>query len=152
MKPFYPHYIKTLTALISLFLFGCSTTNIYCGANDQNWKEAAPSSANKLSYSLYLIGDAGADTLKSKAVLKNIAGHLNTADSTQAGIVFLGDNIYPLGLHKKHSKYRKEDELRLNAQLDLVKDFSGEIVFVPGNHDWKQGRENGLKFVKRQEK
>ncbi|MFT5724221.1 MAG: hypothetical protein ACI9JN_001339 [Bacteroidia bacterium] len=152
MKKLFNPYTKSFLLILTLFLFGCSTTKVFYGANDKNWEETAPVSENKLSYSLYLLGDAGADTFKSKAVLNYIAEHLKSADSNKSGVVFLGDNIYPLGLHKKHSKYRSEDELRLNAQLDAVKDFNGEIVFVPGNHDWKQGKPNGLKYIKRQEK
>ncbi|MFT7592369.1 MAG: hypothetical protein ACI9UJ_002304, partial [bacterium] len=152
MKPYLDHSLKQLLLVLSIFVFGCSSTKVYYGTDDKNWKESAPEIENKLSYSLYLIGDAGDDTIKSETVLNYVSAQLKASDSSKAGIVFLGDNIYPVGLHKKHSKYRAEDEVRLNAQLDAVKDFNGKIVFVPGNHDWKQGKENGIKFIKRQEK
>ncbi|MEO0341332.1 MAG: hypothetical protein AAF242_19245, partial [Bacteroidota bacterium] len=31
-------------------------------------------------------------------------------------------------------------------------DYNGKIVFIPGNHDWKEGKGEGDKFIKRQEK
>ena len=37
---------------------------------------------------------------------------------------------------------------RIKIQTDAVKDFKGETVFLPGNHDWY----SGLKGLKRQEK
>ena len=36
--------------------------------------------------------------------------------------------------------------IRLNR---IVKDFKGNTIFIPGNHDWYS---NGLKGLKRQEK
>ncbi len=106
----------------------------------------------ELLYSLYLIGDAGDDTINSMPVLNKLKLQLHKGDPQKSGVIFLGDNIYPKGLHKKKSDYRAEDETRLNAQLDVVKDFEGEVVFISGNHDWKKYDQGGLKAVKRQEK
>ncbi|TRX70205.1 metallophosphoesterase [Carboxylicivirga sp. M1479] len=106
----------------------------------------------ELLYSLYLIGDAGDDTTNSMPVLSKLHLQLQASDKKNTGVVFLGDNIYPKGLRKKKSEHRAEDEIRLNAQLDIVKDFEGDVVFLTGNHDWKKYDKGGLKAVKRQEK
>jgi hypothetical protein len=143
---------KVFVSLISIFLVSCSTSSVYYGKQDRNWNESAPVAENELVYSLYLIGDVGADTSKSGLVLNRVSAHLKNEATDKSGIVFLGDNIYPWGLHKKNSEYRAQDELRLNAQLDIVTDYNGKVVFIPGNHDWNHGRSDGLKYVKRQEK
>jgi predicted phosphodiesterase len=98
-----------------------------------------------------MLGDAGEDTAFSSQVLNGLKSRLES-DQTQSGVIFLGDNLYPMGLHKKSNSKRAEDELRLNAQLDVVKNYAGKVIFVPGNHDWKSGHKNGLDYVLRQEK
>ena len=32
-----------------------------------------------------------------------------------------------------------------------MKNFDGHKFFIPGNHDWRQGRSNGVEWVQRQE-
>ncbi|MBO6516112.1 MAG: metallophosphoesterase [Bacteroidia bacterium] len=135
-----------------LFLASCSSSKLYYHKEQQAWKDSATTSDNQLIYSLYLLGDVGDDTALSAPVLGSLKTKLDSSDKDEAGVVFLGDNLYPKGMHKKHSKWREQDELRLNVQLDAVKDFDGEIVFVPGNHDWQSAGVNGLKHVQRQEK
>ncbi|RJE70383.1 hypothetical protein BGP76_09825 [Reichenbachiella sp. MSK19-1] len=138
--------------VITLLLLGCSGAKVFYGSKNHDWDNTSPAENNDLMYSLYLIGDAGEDSIRSSSVLNNVSKHLKNADSNKSGIVFLGDNLYPEGLHKKSSEHRLKDEARLNPQLNIVKDFDGEIVFIPGNHDWKGGKRKGIKYVKRQEK
>ncbi|WP_282039448.1 metallophosphoesterase [Saccharicrinis aurantiacus] len=103
-------------------------------------------------YTLFMIGDAGEDTTQSMPVLNLVKKDLLNYDAQKSGVIFLGDNIYPEGLRKKKSKHRAEDESRLNAQLNVVTNFDGDAIFIPGNHDWDRYGEKGLKAIKRQEK
>jgi hypothetical protein len=107
---------------------------------------------NELMYSFYMIGDAGDDTTNSMPTISNLEKRLHLDAPDQTGIIYLGDNIYPDGLRKKTNKHRAEDELRLNVQLDIVKDWAGDVFVIPGNHDWNHYDEGGLKSIKRQEK
>jgi len=152
MKVFTSHFSKVFITIFSILLLSCSTAKVFYGKQERKWEELLPKTNSKLEYSLYLIGDAGAETSKSNQVLNSLSKNLNNEEADKSGVVFLGDNIYPQGLHKKSSVYRQEDEARLNAQLDVVKGFDGEIVFVPGNHDWKVGEKKGLNYIKRQER
>ena len=78
-----------------------------------------------------------------------MAQHLEQA-SEESSVIFLGDNIYPNGLaSKSEQEQRNIDEGKLKAQLDIVKDYDGQVFFIPGNHDWKR---YGLKGLKRQRK
>ena len=99
-------------------------------------------------YRLYLIGDAGSpggnptlDMLKAKLVNEEIA----------SGVIFLGDNIYNDGMPLKGSKHRVEAEGIINSQIDAVKKFKGDIFFIPGNHDWHNGNNDGWQRIKDQE-
>ncbi len=99
-------------------------------------------------YRLYMVGDAGSpggnptlDLLKEKLMKETIP----------AGIIFLGDNIYSNGMPEKGHKNRPEAEDIINSQIDVVREFDGDIFFIPGNHDWNNGKNNGWQYIKEQE-
>ncbi|MDY0779337.1 metallophosphoesterase [Tenacibaculum sp. IB213877] len=99
---------------------------------------------------IYLIGDAGYSPTNDYSLgLTAFKNHIKNKKTEGDLLLFLGDNIYPVGLPKKDSKKRKAAENNLNAQLNVAKDFNGETIFIPGNHDWYN---NGLKGLKREEK
>lgn len=103
----------------------------------------------EIAHSFYLIGDAGNSPMgTSSEALIAFKSELNKA-SKNSTAVFLGDNIYPKGLPKKEDESRDFAEHQLDVQIDAVKDYKGETVFIPGNHDWYN---EGLKGLKRQEK
>ena len=43
-------------------------------------------------------------------------------------------------------------EESLLAQLKILEDYEGQVIFIPGNHDWARGRKEGLEYVKNQRK
>lgn len=135
---------------IVILFASCAKRTVY--TQDQ-FSKNSPSNLfdGKLLEEVYLIGDVGADSSKSKYALNLLHNHLNKSEDSSTSVIFLGDNIYPKGLHKKDHYLRPQDEININAQLKSVEGFDGEIVFIPGNHDWEQGGENGFENVKRQE-
>jgi len=103
---------------------------------------------------LFLVGDAGQlddEILATNFVLTAVNEHLLNCKSP-TDLVFLGDNIYPLGLPSKNHEYRLISEKILESQLNLVQSLNGNAYFIAGNHDWKKGKKGGLKRIKRQEK
>ena len=139
--------IKNLLYFVSfVFLIGCASYKAkYLNKNQKTI--ATPK--KELLHSFYLIGDAGnapmGQTLPS---LDYFSGALNTASKNSTAL-FLGDNIYPIGMPKKDTPERALAEHRLQIQLNAVNGFKGKPIFIPGNHDWYN---NGVKGVKRQEK
>lgn len=104
----------------------------------------------KTCYEVLLIGDSG--NVKRKQpddVLELIKNHL--PDSSEAMVMFLGDNIYPHGLPEKDDVLRDDAELVLKAHHQVLENFKGKTVFISGNHDWNKGKSNGLGYVLRQE-
>ncbi len=91
---------------------------------------------------VYLVGDAGkmhypyAESLKAELA--------DTASSSV--VIFLGDNIYPQGLPAA-GRGRAKAESTLRAQLALAGDGRVPTYFIPGNHDWAQGRPRGWRHV-----
>lgn len=103
-------------------------------------------SAQDVNHSIYLIGDAGKDTMPGPALLmleQELKQHPNSTT------IFLGDNIYPTGLDGKDGTEKKRlAEKKLLSQLDRTKDYPGYVFWIPGNHDWKAGKWKGHWIVK----
>jgi hypothetical protein len=137
---------KIATLFIGLLIFNA------CATYTTQYKEVNKTfniPDKEIEHSFYFIGDAGNSPLgMSSAAIKAFKKELDNGSKNSTAI-FLGDNIYPKGLPKKGEKGRDFAEHQLNIQTAAVKDFKGETIFIPGNHDWYN---NGLKGLKRQEK
>ncbi|NNE31241.1 MAG: phosphoesterase, partial [Winogradskyella sp.] len=104
----------------------------------------------EINTTFYLIGDAGLSPQGEMSnALTAFNNHIANKNTEGDYTIFLGDNIYPDGLPEKDAKGRAQAENALDAQINSVKNFKGEVLFIPGNHDWYS---NGLKGLKRQEK
>ena len=95
-------------------------------------------------FTTFLIGDAGNTAMPNKTLL-SLKRQLDTTPNSI--VFFLGDNIYPQGLDGS-----PEAEQKLRAQLSILKDYKGEWIFIPGNHDWKAGLWKGYSCILRQQR
>jgi len=133
--------------IITACLASCATHHAQYG------KEATAISPDtlqdtKLIHRFYLVGDAGLATQpQSQQQLGIIKQKLNTG-SINSSLLYLGDNIYPLGMPPKDHKDREAAEASLASQLALADGFTGKTYFIPGNHDWY----HGLAGLKEEEK
>ncbi len=145
------YHIKFKTLPYSLLLIiglSCATKKTQFDASKEHIQAISSSKNSPIAHSFYLIGDAGNvknnKTLSHFQALKEqLAKH-----SKNSTVLFLGDNIYPRGLPPKSSSDRNTAEHCLQVQLDLVENFKGNSIFIPGNHDWYS---NGTKGIWRQE-
>ena len=137
--------ILTLSAV--LLLASCATYKTQY-KNEEDKQVAKPE--KEVDRTFYLIGDAGLSPQNGMSLaLEAFQNHISNKQTKNDFTIFLGDNIYPAGLPKKDEIGRKEAENGLNGQIKSVKDFKGEVVFIPGNHDWYA---DGVKGLKREEK
>lgn len=134
-------------SVITFLTIGCATYKPQYSSEE--WSQ--PSFPDKeIDKTFYLIGDAGLSPENGMSKgLTALNQHLQGKKTKDDYVLFLGDNVYPSGLHGKNHKLRASDENNLDAQFKSVKDFKGEIIFIPGNHEWYA---NGVKGVKAQEK
>ncbi len=102
-----------------------------------------------IELSIYLIGDAGAPAVGGDPVLQALVADMLSRPG-EKHTVFLGDNIYPRGMPDKADDSREEAERRITAQIDAVIQGGGTGIFLPGNHDWKKGGQDGWWNVRRQ--
>lgn len=137
--------MKKIILLCVLFLASCATYK-------PQYKTTAIVNSypkdKQIEHTFYLIGDAGNSALgKSSKALKAFKKELATASKNSTAL-FLGDNVYEKGIPKKSSEEYKLAKHRIDIQIEAVKDFKGQPIFIAGNHDWY----SGLKGVERQEK
>ncbi|WP_010180819.1 metallophosphoesterase [Aquimarina agarilytica] len=131
--------------LVSFLLSACATYDLQL--KDENTQVSYPFD-KEILHSFYLIGDAGNSKLGTESdALGLFKKHIKKANKNSTAL-FLGDNIYPKGLPAKGSEFRNFATHQLNVQTEAVRDFKGNAIFIPGNHDWY----SGIKGVKRQEK
>ena len=143
--------ISTLKKLIVIFICFILTA---CASYEPKYREAfTPTSidtSKEIEKTFYLIGDAGyAQEGQSTPGLLALEEYLKNNKQEGNYTIFLGDNIYPDGMPEKDAKDRKIAEHRLNMQAQAVKNFKGDVIFIPGNHDWYN---EGLKGLAREEK
>ncbi len=98
---------------------------------------------------MYLVGDAGELRDGKHPVCDWLKKNVDWNDSSNV-LVYLGDNIYPLGMPDSGSKDYEAAKRILDYQISVVAGKSAKAFFVPGNHDWKRGRQGGLEQVQRQ--
>lgn len=101
---------------------------------------------------VYLIGDAGRPEEKTRSTFQLLTEHLKV-DKDKSTLFFMGDNIYPGGMpEKEDEKGRAEAEKIIKGQLDILNELDVPFYYVPGNHDWNNGKKNGLIHVTNEEK
>ncbi len=131
-------------------LCSCASYKTQYSKEGRQWRNNVLPEQTLLKHTLYLIGDAGKPTLMGTTpVLRYLKPKLE-AESKNSSVLFLGDNIYEYGMPPKEDEdARQQAEININAQLEILIDFKGTPIFVPGNHDWRGW---GLKGLKDQEK
>lgn len=102
-------------------------------------------------HAICLVGDTGNITDPVQDPVAKLLRTWLDENPVNGTLIFLGDNIYPVGLPPIGHKTRAIAEKRLKVQLDLVREYTGQVFFISGNHDWNKGRANGLEYVLRQE-
>ena len=135
----------SLLLLSFLLISACATIKKQIAENQPN---VIKKDSSKIAHTFYLIGDAGNSTMEEDSpALKYLKKHIKNA-SKKSTLLFLGDNVYETGIPKKSSKKYPLAKRRIEAQTNVAKDFNGNSIFIPGNHDWY----HGLDGLKREEK
>jgi hypothetical protein len=143
--------------IISLFYFSCTTYKPFYAKSEKDWQKANNPDTLSLSYTVFLVGDAGKpDLIKQEPTLKLLQSQMyktdtvfskNKADTTikvtsspKDAVIFMGDNIYEHGMPKPGAFDRELKEKYITEQMKIVKDFKGKKIFIPGNHDWDKSQ------------
>ena len=148
-KIFNKFYLSSL--LLIPLVYSCTSTKPYINKEVKSQVKTVQVDQNEIKHKIFLIGDAGEPDGYDKSPNLQLLRSKILAAGENSTVVFLGDNIYPVGLPEKENEEREESEKRINAQLSILKGYKGRVVFIPGNHDWKQGAKGGSEQNKRAE-
>ncbi len=143
--------IKSLL-LSSLFIltgYSCANYKLHIAKEAEGWNQKKLP-AEKPEHVVFLIGDVGKSPKEGIAPALAMLEEQLEAAAENSTCVFLGDNIYPLGMPTKDDPVKRAyAEFQLDAQLRVLKDYPGRPIFIPGNHDWYS---QGISGVVRQKK
>lgn len=118
--------------------------------------------ADAVESMLFLVGDAGEATTDGSPVMLHLRRQVERwsqmlARDSSVVVVFLGDNVYPRGMHPPDDPLYPQDSTRLQSQVDVVagpasRQHGSYAVFLAGNHDWgHMPGERGLQRVRNSE-
>jgi hypothetical protein len=139
--------LKYIFAIIFLIncLEGFSQKTFY-SKKTLGWEDQKPDNSQIKTYTIFLIGDIKNPNSTNK-VLDLLEMQMNAAGQNSA-VVVLGDILYQQGMPDSTANTRKEAEKNLEYILSKFDNYKGEIIFIPGNHDWAQGRKHGWNNLK----
>ncbi|MBE7176274.1 MAG: BamA/TamA family outer membrane protein [Mucilaginibacter polytrichastri] len=105
----------------------------------------------KMSRRIIFIGDAGGLINGKNPVIDAVAKDVDLNDPRNT-VIYLGDNIYPTGLPDTDAPGFKsaDDILKYQASIGIGK--KANILFIPGNHDWQQGKAEGFERIGNQQR
>ncbi len=138
------------TFILCVIIIIAPAQKIYYAPGNETPEQVINEESSTLLYSVYLIGDIK-NPLPDNKVLKLLKKYIDK-ESKQSAVVILGDIVYPLGLPDSTDKGFDEATKDLNYILKTFDSFEGELIFLPGNHDWARGKQQGWESVKNQEK
>ncbi|WP_432221183.1 metallophosphoesterase [Flavobacterium sp. TMP13] len=128
--------INSFLILLPFLVTSCATHHPQFGKSAKEANAINQVDTSSIAHTFYLVGDAGnADQDEAKETLELLHQKLRNS-SKNASLLFLGDNIYPVGFSSESDSLSK---LKLNNQLALTNGFKGNTIFIPGNHDWYSG-------------
>ena len=133
---------RRCTTLVLALLAGSCTPAFVSPPHDP----LPPPARSEVEAVLFLVGDAGDALQEASPLVHKLRGEVEEwAGALQRDsavtVAFLGDNIYPVGLHDRGHPEFARDSAHLAAQvwaLDGPEARAGGAfgIFVPGNHDW----------------
>ncbi len=97
---------------------------------------------------IVLIGDAGQLNYGREPVIDAARDLIPMNNKTT--VIYLGDNIYEVGLPDNNMPGYDSAKAVLDSQINIAKGTDAKVVFIPGNHDWDNQMPDGLDKVVRQ--
>ena len=98
---------------------------------------------------IVLIGDGGQFTNGKHPVSDAIKKHIPLDKKTV--LLFLGDNVYKVGLPDDQVITYNLAKSVLDSQLSIVTNTPARLYMIPGNHDWNNGKPAGYESIVREQ-
>jgi hypothetical protein len=96
-----------------------------------------------------LIGDGGQLTKGKHLIADAVRRNIPMDEKTL--VLYLGDNLYRVGLPDDAYIGYQQAKSVLDSQLSVVENTPARVIMMPGNHDWNNGGKDGYNSVVRQQ-
>ena len=106
-------------------------------------------SQDSIQQKIILIGDAGALKNGRHPVVSAVRNSIPMDGKTT--IIYLGDNLYPTGLPDESAREYYSQRAILDSQIHIADNTNAKVYFIPGNHDWNNGKQGGWETIIRQQ-
>lgn len=106
-----------------------------------NWQNDLPPADSTLYHSVFLTSNIYSNNMLNLLSLKLENG------PKQSSLLFLGNIISPYGLPDSEADNYESAKTQLDAIVQSIDHFQGQVIFLPGHDDWDNGGENGLEHV-----
>ncbi|MGB0521576.1 MAG: BamA/TamA family outer membrane protein [Flammeovirgaceae bacterium] len=140
-----------LLFILVVFMVGCAPQKPFYNTAVKDWATQQPASDANLTQTVFLLGDAGKPATQPLEPTFVLLKKQMQQAGNKSSIIYLGDNIYPNGLPDSTDKRRATAEKYLKTQLDLLANYEGKAIMIPGNHDWDRMGKHGLRYLKNQQ-
>jgi len=107
------------------------------------------SSQDTITTRIILVGDGGQFTNGKHPVSEAIKKAMPLDRKTV--LVFLGDNVYKVGLPDDQVITYNLAKSVLDSQLSIVNNTQARLYMIPGNHDWNNGKQAGYESIMREQ-
>lgn len=140
--------------LLSLLLFtGCASSL----PELPDWQPVPMPAPDQIESVIIFFGDPGKSQYQRAPVIAEAAREVEMwseqlARDSAVSVVYLGDLVYPEGLHPPGHPNYPGDSLYVQAEIDVVdgpaaREHEAVAYFIAGNHDWGEAR--GVEGVQR---
>lgn len=137
--------MRKLKYLIILFLFCVSSVSfsqkLFYDEKVQDWRSLEAPEKSQITHSVLLIGDIVHPNEDSTVI--DLMKEKITSFGPSSSVLVLGDIVYPKGIPEEEDPLYEDAKRDMDMILDRFNDYEGEVVFMPGNHDWKRGAKDG---------
>ncbi|MFD2245066.1 metallophosphoesterase [Pontibacter ruber] len=123
----------------------------YYRLTDIGWRNFGPAADAQVVHSVAFLGDVGAFATDGTDPILHLLEEWHQTYGAKGTALFLGDNLYPVGLPPEGHRHRAKAVERLDLLMGILKERAGRSIFLSGNHDWNKGRADGYQRMLLQE-
>lgn len=132
---------KTFKGLALTFLFALTCAG--CATNKAQYDHGLVTKAavKEIGHTFFIAGGFGNEDEHGKSVVMDSLKKRLQGVNKNSTLLFVGDNI-----SDKKGAWKK-DKFLIDQQVLLADDFKGDVIFLPGNNEWKSKQIDSIQKV-----
>jgi hypothetical protein len=129
-----------ILGLVIILLHSCAAKNPYIRGKVGGNTYIDPIHPDNIDYEVFLVGGIGGNDndLSDSRIVDLIKKKIRKSDVKQS-VVFLGNSISEEGFPEVESPAYKKLDASINHCIDVFRDNTDKLFFIPGNSEWYDG-------------